>query len=207
MAKDLGKQVDANKRWAEALAESNAQYSAGNAMQTAASCLVDLDNMAEAVSCFEQAVTHFRLGESEKSAGNACLTCGKALEKKGDKDKAIQYFDMAVKCYQDGEALLHSRECFDYLARVYIAAENWPKALENFDHQINMGIAIDATAISCKAALSQCVVYLCTARYEQAKEREDELRAGKIDSWNTCTEKSYFRRLCARLILTPTSQV
>jgi hypothetical protein len=43
-----------------------------------------------------------------------------------------------------------------------------------------MGIAIDALAISCKAALSQCVIYLVTDRYEEAAKRENDLRAVRL---------------------------
>lgn len=53
----------------------------------------------------------------------------------------------------------------------------WSKALELLDRQIDMGLAIEAEGISCKAALSQCVIYLVTDRYAEAANRENDLRA------------------------------
>lgn len=194
-AKATEKLADASKRLAEALSESGAFHNAGMALQQAAACLVELDNLAEAVPTFELACQRFREGESEKAAANALFLCGKALLSKKDMARATEYFDQAIERYQDGEALLHSRDCFDHILKVHIEAENWPKALEVLEHQVNMGLALDAEPISCKAAMSACLIYLATDRYTEALAKENELRAGKIASWNSCTERQYFRRV------------
>lgn len=89
--------------------------------------------------------------------------------------------------------MLHSRETFDYIVNYYIGAENWEKALETLEKQIDMGLNVDAQAIACKAAMSQCVIYLITERYEQAAEKENVLRTGRIETWLQSSERKYFR--------------
>ena len=88
-------------------------------------------------------------------------------------------------------ATAHS--CCQLLSHVCPPVCSWPKALALLDRQIDMGIAIDALAISCKAALCQCVIYLATERYEEAVKKENDLRAGKIESWLQSSERKYFR--------------
>jgi tetratricopeptide (TPR) repeat protein len=192
IAKHSEKLVEANRLLANALCESNSFYNAGNALSAAGDSAVDLNNVEGATAFYEEACQRYREGDSEKMAALVLLKCGKALQKT-DPAAAESFFERSIERFFDGEQLLHSRETFDYVVNYYVGKENWPKALETLEKQVDMGIAIDALAISCKAALSQCVIYLVTERYEEAAKKENDLRAGKIESWLQSSERKYFR--------------
>ena len=107
--------------------------------------------------------------------------------------------------YQEEEAFLHARECYDYVVRYYIGAKKWPQALATLDKQIDLGIALDASSISCKAGLGMCIIHLCNdeARaelgmpgdYPKAIDQENILRAGRIEGWLASSERTYLRKM------------
>ena len=192
MAKAKEKLVDANTQLANAQVEAGSFYNAANSLAAAAETQVELGNVAAATPLFEEACQRYREGSSEKMAALVLEKAGKALVKV-DQAAAEGFFDRCLERFEDGEELLHSRSAFDYIIAHYISNENWPKAFETLERQIDMGIAIDAQAISCKAALTQVVIYLATDRYMEAAERENELRSGKIETWLQCSERKYLR--------------
>lgn len=192
--KSLEKQVDANQRWAQALCESNAFYNAGNALLSAAQCMAEMGNLGAAVPVFEEAERRFREGDSEKAAANALLACGKALQT-SDAELALTFFDRCLERFADGDALLHSRDAFNYIVGYLITNKLWDRAIVVLEQQLEMGLALDAQAIANKAALMQCCVYLVSDRYADCKRREDELRSGKLSEWLSSSEKRFLRSM------------
>ena len=66
---------------------------------------------------------------------NLARSSARALQKT-DTAGAERFFELSLERFSDGDCLLHSRESFDFIVNYYIGAENWEKAIETLEKQI-----------------------------------------------------------------------
>jgi hypothetical protein len=76
-AKAPEKLIEANTQLANALAQANSFYNAGNALSGAGDAAVELNSLAAATQFYEQACQRYREGDSEKMAALVLTKAGK----------------------------------------------------------------------------------------------------------------------------------
>ncbi|CAN6479130.1 unnamed protein product [Victoria cruziana] len=132
LAKSWDKAGNTYLKLAECHLKMDSKHEAASACVDAANCYKKI-NTADAIQCYDAAVSHFMEIGRLNMAARYCKEIGELYENDQNLEQAIVYFERAADLFQSEEVTTSANQCMQRVAQLAASLDEYPKAIEIFE--------------------------------------------------------------------------